>query len=175
MTNPAHGRYGPPAINHIGISVLDLDETLRWYQEVLGFTLLTPPVEMDADSPHLGPALREMLGPRVKRFKMAHLNTGNSVGLQVFQFLDPPAEQPDDASAFWKTGFFHICITHPDIEEMAARIAEHGGRRSRVWREIPGKPYGAAYCADPWGNVIEINSHGYEETRTFLQGYESDS
>lgn len=164
------GEPAVPAMNHIGISVLDLDEALRWYQETLGFTLLTPPVEMSTDSPDLGQALADMLGRRVKRFRMAHLNTGNSVGLQVFEFIDPPAERPDDDTAFWRTGFFHICLTHPKIEAMADRIVEHGGTSSRVYREIPGKPYAAVYCADPWGNVIEINSHGYEETRTFLQG-----
>jgi hypothetical protein len=37
-----------------------------------------------------------------------------------------------------------------------------------VFRAVTGRPYAAAYCRDPWGNVIEINSHPYEETREFL-------
>jgi len=155
-------------VNHIGVSVPDLDAALRWYQDVLGFALLTPPVEMDATDPQLGEALAEMLGPRVKRFRMAHLNGANSVGLQMFEFLDPANEEPADPGAHWRTGIFHICVEDPDIEGLAARIEACGGRRSQVWRQIPGATYAAAYCADPWGNVIEINSHGYEETRTFL-------
>jgi catechol 2,3-dioxygenase-like lactoylglutathione lyase family enzyme len=162
---------GPPTamLNHVGISVPDLDHALRWYQEVLGFRILTPPVEMDATDPQLGPALREMLGPKVKRFRMAHLKGSSGPGLQMFEFLDPAPQAPAEADAYWRTGIFHICVTDPDIDGLAERIARSGGRRSQVWREIPGKPYAAAYCADPFGNVIEINSHGYEETRTFLQ------
>lgn len=156
-------------VNHIGVSVPDLDEALRWYREVLGFTVLTPPVEMDSTDGRLGAALAEMLGPRVRRFRMAHMTTGNGVGLQMFEFLEPRQEAPADAMAYWQTGFFHICVTDSDIDGLAARIAEHGGRRSQVWRQIPGQPYAASYCTDPFGNVIEINSHGYEETRTFLQ------
>ena len=156
------------ALNHVGITVPDLDEALRWYVEVLGFTVLTAPVEMVTVDPQLGEALEEMLGPKVRGFRMAHLSAANGVGIQMFEFLDPapaPALEPD---AFWRTGIFHICVTDPDIEGLAARIEASGGRRSRVWRQIPDTPYAAAYCADPWGNVIEINSHGYEETRTFL-------
>ena len=87
---------------------------------------------MRADDPGLGSALQEMLGPRVKRFRIAHLTAGNGVGLQLFEF------------------------------------AESGGRSSEVFGSIPDRPYAAAYCEDPWGNVIEINSHDYVETRTFL-------
>jgi catechol 2,3-dioxygenase-like lactoylglutathione lyase family enzyme len=156
-------------LNHVGINVPDLDAALAWYQDVLGFTPLTPPVVMDAADPGLGPALRAMMGSRVHRFKIAHLTAGNGVGLQMFEFLDPRSEPPDDAGAYWRMGFFHICVTDPDIEGLAARIAASGGRASEVFRSVPGRPYAAAYCEDPWGNVIEVNSHHYRETRTFLE------
>lgn len=167
-TAPEAATAPTAAVNHVGISVPDLAGALRWYEDVLGFRVLTPPVQMDAEDPQLGEALREMLGPAVRRFKMAHLRSANGVGLQMFEFVDPPAAPAAEAGAYWRTGIFHLCVTDPDIEGLAARIEAAGGRRSRVWRQIPGAPYAAAYCADPFGNVIEINSHGYEETRTFL-------
>ena len=156
------------AINHIGMTVTDLDKALAWYQEVLGFTVLTPPVEMSADDPVLGEALKDTLGPRTRRFRMAHLQTGNGVGIQVYEFIDPAPEQADREVPYWRTGFTHICVTHRDIEGLAQKIATHGGTRGQVWAVLKDKPYAAVYCADPFGNVIEINSHGYEETRTFL-------
>ena len=154
-------------LNHIGLAVPDLDAALAWYRDVLGFELLTAPVEMRAADPELGEALVSMLGPRVRHFRIAHLTMGNGVGLQLFQFIDP-APVPVDGSVFWRTGFSHICVTAPDIEALAAEIAARGGRRSPVFRAIPGRPYAAAYCADPWGNAVEINSHAYVETRSFL-------
>lgn len=156
------------AVNHVGLSVPDLDAALAWYQSVLGFRLLTPPTEMAAEDPGLGPALEAMLGPGVKRFRMAHLETGNGVGIQVFEFVEPRAEAFADGDAPWRGGFTHLCVTAPDIEALAEEIERRGGRSSPVFRAIPGKPYAAAYCRDPWGNVLEINSHGYVETRTFL-------
>ena len=155
-------------MNHVGLSVPDLDAALGWYQDVLGFTPLTPPAELRADDPQLGPALAAMLGPEVRSFRMAHLSAGNGVGIQLFQFLEPRAEANVHRDAPWRGGFTHICVTAPDIEELAREIATRGGRSSEVFRSIPGRPYAAAYCEDPWGNVIELNSHGYVETRTFL-------
>jgi catechol 2,3-dioxygenase-like lactoylglutathione lyase family enzyme len=156
-------------LNHVGVNVPDLDAALAWYQDVLGFTMLTPPAVMDVEDPQLGPALRAMMGDRVKRFKIAHLTAGNGVGLQFFEFLEPRYEAPAEPDAFWRATFFHICVTDSDIGGLAARIAARGGRASEVFRAITGTPYAAAYCADPWGNVIEINSHEYPETRTFLK------
>ena len=66
---------------------------------------------------------------------------------------------------FWKTGIFHICVTDPEIELLAERIGKTGGRqRSKVWKLWPDKPYRVCYCEDPWGNVVEISSHSYEQT-----------
>lgn len=157
-----------PTINHVGMTVTDLDAALAWYCDVLGFTVMTQPVEMATDDPILGESLEDMLGPQVKRFRMAHLQTGNRVGIQVYEFIDPKPEQTSGDMPYWRTGFSHICVTHNDIEGLSAKIAARGGRRSKVWAVLKDKPYAASYCADPWGNVIEINSHGYEETRTFL-------
>jgi catechol 2,3-dioxygenase-like lactoylglutathione lyase family enzyme len=156
------------AVNHVGLSVPDLDGALAWYGDVLGFRVVTPPAAMDATDSQLGAALAEMMGPRTRRFRMAHMISGNGVGLQLFEYVEPASRPRADREAFWEHGFFHICVTDADPEALAARIAETGGTAGGVWRQIPGAPYAASYCTDPWGNVIEINSHDYEETRTFL-------
>lgn len=65
---------------------------------------------------------------------------------------------------YWKYGYFHICVTDPDVAALAKAIEESGGRlRSQVWEIFPGSGFYLAHCEDPWGNVIEIYSHSYEE------------
>ena len=39
------------AINHIGLSVPDIDAAIAWYGDVLVFRLVTPPAEMDTTDP----------------------------------------------------------------------------------------------------------------------------
>jgi catechol 2,3-dioxygenase-like lactoylglutathione lyase family enzyme len=155
-------------LNHVGVGVPDLDAALAWYQEVLGWSVLHPPAVMDASDPQLGPALHAMLGPEIRRFRLAHLRSANGVGLQLFEFLDPAPPEHPTAGRSWGLGLFHLCVTDADIEGLAQRIVDHGGRQTGVFRAISGTDYAAAYCQDPWGNVIEINSHPYEETREFL-------
>ena len=50
------------------------------------------------------------------------------------------------------------------IEQLTKKIAENGGKqRTKVWELIPDKPYKIAYCEDPFGNIIEIYTHSYQE------------
>jgi catechol 2,3-dioxygenase-like lactoylglutathione lyase family enzyme len=83
----------------------------------------------------------------------------------MFEYIDPKAERRIDNFEYWKSGFFHICVTDPNIEELCKRISDSGGRqRSRIWDVIPDKGYKIAFCEDPFGNVIEIYTHSYELT-----------
>jgi catechol 2,3-dioxygenase-like lactoylglutathione lyase family enzyme len=42
------------AMNHIAVSVPDLDKAVKWYHEVLGFNILTKQIEGKSDNSHLG-------------------------------------------------------------------------------------------------------------------------
>jgi hypothetical protein len=64
---------------------------------------------------------------------------------------------------FWRSGTFHFCVTDPDIEGLAARIAATGGRRlSKVWDDRSPHGLRMVYRQDPWGTLIEIHTHRYE-------------
>jgi catechol 2,3-dioxygenase-like lactoylglutathione lyase family enzyme len=43
----------PRTINHIAVSVTDLDKAVKWYKEVFGFTVVNGPVEFEADDSSL--------------------------------------------------------------------------------------------------------------------------
>ena len=92
---------GPRPISHVGVSVPDLDRAIEWYGAVLGFRVVTPPAEMHTTDPQLGAALADMMGSRTRRFRMAHVISGNGVGLQLFEYLDPPARPAADPDAYW--------------------------------------------------------------------------
>ena len=49
-------------------------------------------------------------------------------------------------------------------ERLAERIAEAGGEQtSEVWHLFPDQEYRLVYCEDPYGNLIEVYSHSYEQ------------
>jgi|SRR5829696_2698979 len=43
--------------NHIGVGVPDLNRAVKWYHEVLGFNIVTEPMEGSDDNSHIDPAL----------------------------------------------------------------------------------------------------------------------
>lgn len=149
----------PVALNHVGVGVADIDAAIAWYCEILGARLVSGPFEIADDA-----QAEDVLGSRFRRMLLAHLSLANGVGIELFQSIDPPHQRRRDSIDFWKSGFFHICVTHPDVEGLAERIASTGGKRlSRIWKERgDAKDYRMCYCRDPFGNIIEIYSHSYE-------------
>jgi catechol 2,3-dioxygenase-like lactoylglutathione lyase family enzyme len=126
----------PRAVNHVGVGVADIERAIRWYREVLGFTLLMGPLEIRAADP--GSNIHDVLGQDCNAFLQAHMVSVNGIGIELFQLLNPPHERRDPPLEYWKSGFFHICVTDPDIEGLAERIASSGGRqRSKIWRNDP--------------------------------------
>ena len=85
----------PMRMNHIGISVPDIDAAARWYCEVLGCYLLVPPVEARNDGSHFGNVVKDIFGDRFESVRMANcssswnpqrvpLLTRSSIGGAVF-------------------------------------------------------------------------------------------
>jgi catechol 2,3-dioxygenase-like lactoylglutathione lyase family enzyme len=150
-------------LNHVAVSVPDIDAAMAWYEKVFGFTVLAAPAEVLPDGTHFGNLAGDICGERFGGMKIAHMVTGDGIGFELFQFLGPVPERRSDTMEYWKNGFFHIAITDPDVEAKVAEIVAAGGlQRSRIWTLIPEEDIKVCYCEDPYGNVIEIISHRYE-------------
>jgi catechol 2,3-dioxygenase-like lactoylglutathione lyase family enzyme len=146
--------------SHVGLSVPDLTEAVRWYEDVLGFRLLDPPRRVDKSSP-VAVMARDIYGERWGAMYQAHMSAANGVGLELFQFTEPRESQPDGRFEYWRPGLFHFAVTCPDVKGLAERIAAAGGRlRTSVYEPRPG--FTMCYCEDPWGNALEVNSRSYE-------------
>ena len=149
-------------INHIAFSVPDLDQAIKWYKEVLGFTTVKEPVEVVADDSLLGMAVKDMHSPNLKKMRVALLSSANQVGFEIIEYVEPKVERRrvTDNFEYWKSGFFHTCVIDHNIEELCKKISETGGKqRSKIWEVVPDKGYKMALCEDPFGNIIQIITH----------------
>jgi catechol 2,3-dioxygenase-like lactoylglutathione lyase family enzyme len=151
----------PRVMGHIGLVVGDIEDAFEWYREVLGFTPVMEPDTVETGVGHFGALALDCIGEDVGEYRIAHMATGNHVGVELFEF-EGYEEYEEDITA---PGLSHFCLQDPNVEATAERIVEAGGEwvTSKVWDIFPEKPeYEMCYVTDPWGNVIELHSRGYE-------------
>jgi catechol 2,3-dioxygenase-like lactoylglutathione lyase family enzyme len=151
------------SVNHIGLTVGNLEEGITFYREALGFRLLAGPFPLVPDDSHFGTIAKAVYGADARRGRFAHLVSGNGVGLELFQFEDPEANKPAPP-AYFKNGYHHMALTAPDIDAFVGKIEAHGGKRHMPTFEVfEGTGKKVTYCQDPFGNWIELFSHAYED------------
>lgn len=152
------------ALTHVGLVVPDIYAAVEWYSSVLGFSVLGAPILLSASS-HAGRVAAAIYGEGFGSCKQAQLAAGNGVGLELFEFVDPPVQRGSGAFEYSRAGFFHICVVDPEIEALVERIERSGGRRrSPILTLFEGQPQRLVYCEDPFGNVVEIFTHSHEQT-----------
>lgn len=155
----------PVTFSHIGISVTDLDKAVDFYVKCFGVYVIMGPTTITQDDSAIGLMCDDVFGAGWGSFRIAHVATGDGIGIEMFEF--PNSVRREENFEFWKTGVFHFAVQDPDVEGLAARIEENGGkiRMRQVRYYYPGeKPYRMVYCEDPFGNILEIYSHSYELT-----------
>jgi len=154
----------PKTINHIAISVPDLEKGMKWYQEVMGFTVVRGPAELNTADKAVGNVLRNIFGSKFKRLKIVWMSSGNNVGFEIFQFVNPKQETKNQRIKYWAGGIIHVAITERNIGELTKKIVETGGRQlSDICELNPEKHHKLVFCTDPFGNIIEIYSHSFEQ------------
>lgn len=145
-------------INHIGITVEDIASALDWYSDVLGFVTVFGPIQEDASG-----RAGVVFGERFGRMRRAVMASPLGVGLEFFEFSNPPTER-SPTFEYWKSGPFHICFTVADVVATVRAIEMTGGV-SRTGPLDAGSGRHIAYCEDPFGNILEFTD------RTILDTY----
>lgn len=158
----------PKTFSHVGISVPDLEAAVTFYKEVMGwYVIMEPNVVKEESDTAIGKMCIDVFGAGWGSFKIAHLSTGDRIGVEMFEFQNN--ETPTEFE-YWKTGTFHFCIQDPNIEALVEKIVAHGGKQRMPIREYypDEKPFKMVYVEDPFGLVFEIYTHSYE--MTYSQG-----
>jgi catechol 2,3-dioxygenase-like lactoylglutathione lyase family enzyme len=95
-------------LNHVGITVNDLDRSIRFWVELTGGRPTEPRI---VDAPHLS----DLLGYDNVRLRVATVTVSDALTLELLQYLSQPAEPYDPGTAH--PGNVHVCF---DVDDMAA-------------------------------------------------------
>ncbi|KZE81817.1 glyoxalase [Myroides marinus] len=162
MKNIEQRNY-PVNFSHVGLTVPDLAKAITFYTEVMGWYHLSGPIIVnEVGGGRLAEIGKMLYGTGWKQFSFAHLSSADGIGCELFEFANNTDKE--SVNTPFRTGIFHFCVQDPNIEELVARIEEHGGEKMCDIIELdPGnKPYKMVYVKDPFGNMIEIYTHSYE-------------
>ena len=151
-------------INHLGVTVPDLEEATRFLREGLGAKVAYDGLT-EQEEPRQGEEVERQLGlpagAKIVRQRMIVIGTGPS--LEVFQIEGP--HQP--AAGLADYGLNHLSVYTDDIETSRQRLIDAGGQAlSEVHgnsRHEDTEGNGSVYVKAPWGMLIELQTlpHGH--------------
>ena len=141
------------SLAHTAVCVPDVEEAVRWYRDVLGLTVIWPPVLMEGDD--IEEDMGELL-PAPAAVKGAILGVGEAGGdrvLEVIQYPNAPGRPKRDDAAMTDHGWSHVGLVCDDLAATRAELEAKGVRFlvSGI-AEIVGLK--TTWLADPWGNVF---------------------
>lgn len=164
MTSP-----GVRAVEHIGVTVPDLDQATRFLIDAFEATVI---YQMSPEGANVfqGEEFEQTLGvpAGTELVNVRFLRFPHGPSLELFQYATPdrrPAARPSDF------GVQHIALFVDDIDEACRRIVAAGGELLQgpspmVFSEAgPGNRW--IYTRAPWGMTIELVSYdrmAYETT-----------
>lgn len=157
----------PRGIQHIGVTVPDLDAATTFLRDGLGAQVAYDGLTLE-DEPRRGPEVERQLGlpagAAIHRQRMFVI--GEGPGLEVFEI----SGEQRPAVGLADFGLNHISFSVDDIEGSLERLVAAGGSAlSEVHgnsrhEDTPGN--GSVYVRAPWGMLIELqtipNGHYYD-------------
>ncbi len=150
-------------INHIGLTVPDIRAAVAWYTDVFGMRCIMGPRVLRSASLETAETA-SILGADFRFGYQAHLLDAQGVGIELFQFVEPPTLGREEELGWSRRGPWHVCFTVTDIDEQMERVLRAGGEQvSQVTSFVPGRPWKLVYLRDPWGTVLELMNAPYAE------------
>lgn len=136
-------------VHHIAMSVLDMDRSLAFYRDLLGFEL-----RMDRTWENAGETGDKILRVKGTAARQTMLQAGNAM-VELFEFRKPaPAPMAEDRPVIDR-GFTHLCFDVTDVDAEYRRLSKAGVVFHCEPQDL-GPGCRTTYGRDPDGNVVEF-------------------
>jgi catechol 2,3-dioxygenase-like lactoylglutathione lyase family enzyme len=135
--------------SHLGLCVSDLDRSLRFYCDGLGFIVAEG---YDLDDTMLDGLDRALETPGTVRLRSQMIRHGE-LKIELLYFAEPLADGTPSQRRN-QLGFTHLSLHVDDVERVAARLVELGGTIIPSTRAVLGVP--VVFLADPDGTRVEL-------------------
>ena len=143
-----------PTFSHFGICVSDLERSLRFYCDALGFDV--------AESHAIGSEFAQLMDLPDVAVTSQFIRKGTTA-IELLAFSDPAPFGDRGRRAVNQLGLTHLSFRVADVEAVAAMVVELGGavvESSRTTIDFGGTPLEFIYCTDPDGVRVELMDLG---------------
>ena len=144
-------------IHHTAISTGDLQRSLAFYRDLLGFETV-----FEAGWPAGTEAADKITGLSGSSARFAMLRAGNTF-IELFQYQSPAPRPGDPSRPVCDHGITHICLDVTDVEAEYQRLTAAGMRFHCSPQDLGGGTK-TTYGRDPDGNVVELQEIGDPES-----------
>jgi catechol 2,3-dioxygenase-like lactoylglutathione lyase family enzyme len=136
-------------IDHVGVTVRNLERSLTFYRDLLGLRVIELSGEED---------IGEIVGIAGARIRAADLDVGDG---RIFELLEYVAAAGDDVPQRPNgAGCLHVALRVPDLTKVLRRLAEAGhlpdGKPATITGAIAWEGATVVYLRDPDGAIIEL-------------------
>jgi catechol 2,3-dioxygenase-like lactoylglutathione lyase family enzyme len=150
------GELGLVGMDHVGITVPDINQAIEWYEDILG---AVAPLTF---GPFAGSFLEGALGvvPGTQIDQITTLRVGHSAGIELFKYESPGQRQDMPRNSDW-TGH-HVAFYVTDIDDAVAYMdSRQVDRMFGPFTLTAGPAAGQSinYFKTPWGGYIEFISY----------------
>jgi len=137
-------------VNHVALSVPDMDRALAFYGDLLGFEKLS-----DAGWPAGTESADRILAVEGTSARVCHIGMSNLL-MELFEFGDCVPEPQHPRRPVIDHGITHICLAVTDLDEEYARLSAAGMAFHSPPTDVGIPGVRTVYGRDPFGNVVEL-------------------
>ena len=137
--------------DHTGITVSNLERSLAFWRDVLGF-------ELSHTAHQTGELAREITGVADAEIKLAALKTPGGHKIELLEYLAPPDRKHADVRPS-DVGHVHVALLVDDLDAVLERIATSGWKAAgqpQILKSGPNAGKRVVYVRDPDGTTIEF-------------------
>lgn len=140
------------AADHTGITVSNLERSLAFWRDVLGF-------EFSHRAHQTSQMAEEITGVKGAELKLAVVKTPGGHKIELLEYLAPPDRKKDLDLRPCDVGHVHIALTAENLEPLLQKIAKSGWKavgKPQTLKTGPNAGKRVVYVRDPDGTTVEF-------------------
>ena len=134
-------------VRHIGIVVSDMEESIKFYHDLLGLEIVR---EMNEQ----GEYIDNMLS--LDNVKVHTVKLSAAEGNTLIELLDFKSHQDNQHRNFYAIGTSHVAFTVNDIEELYKTLSKNNIKFNAPPQKSPDGRVKVTFCNDPDGTPVEL-------------------